>query len=287
MRTVTIAALLLLLAIAAMASGCPRKAAGDATNVSIDESKPADTTTTTADSTTPAAGGDTKVDINVNQGDKSSEQTEGDKTGGDKSADDNGGDKSAAGDTGKTEEKPAEPAKEDPNVTTVILETSKGNITLAVHKDWAPIGAAHFIELVNAKYYDGAPWFRVVPGFMAQIGIAADPAVTKKWQDITIQDEPVKQGNKRGMVSFGQSSAPNSRSTHFFINYVDNSMGLDRQGFACFAEVTEGMDVADKLFPTGDGTVDQGKLSAEGISYFRSKFPQGDTVTRAYVKEAK
>jgi cyclophilin family peptidyl-prolyl cis-trans isomerase len=156
---------------------------------------------------------------------------------------------------------------------------------MAIHYDWAPIGAKHFVELVNAGYYNGAPWFRVIPGFMCQCGIAADPAVTKKWQDQTIQDEPVKQGNTRGMVSFGKSSAPNSRSTHIFINYVDNSRSLDPQGFSAFAEVISGMEVADKFKATGE-SVGQGELSAQGIDYFKKLFPDGDVITRAYLKKA-
>jgi len=289
MRKVTIAVVLALLTLAVLAAGCPRHP--DTTNVSVDQQTPPPVTTT-ADSTKP--GGDTKVDVDVNQTDPNAPQTEGDKTTGDatKDGDANGGDKTGDangnGDAGKTgDTPPAEPAKGDANVTTVMLETSKGNITLAVHKDWSPLGAAHFIELVNAKYYDGAPWFRVMPGFMCQTGIAADPEVTKKWKDATIQDEPVVQGNKAGYVAFGQSGAPNSRSTHFFINYVDNSAGLDGQGFACFAQVTAGMDIAEKFKPTGDGTVDQGQLTDKGISYFKGIFPDGDTITRAYVKEDK
>ena len=74
----------------------------------------------------------------------------------------------------------------------VVLETTKGDITLEVHEDWAPIGAAHFLKLVGEGYYDGAPWFRVIEGFVAQCGIAADPAVTAEWQGQCIDDEPAK-----------------------------------------------------------------------------------------------
>lgn len=284
MRYVTIATVLALLALALLAGGCPRKAGGDQTNVAIDETTPDDKVVATTDGEG-AEGGDTKVEVEVNQGDATADaaQAEGDKTA-DASGDKAEGD--AAGDAGKTEDKPAEPAKEDPNVTKVVFETSKGDIVMAVHSDWAPIGAQHFLDLVQGNYYNGAPWFRVIPGFVAQCGIAADPAMTKKWQDQTIQDEPVKQGNKRGFVSFGKSGAPNSRSTHIFINYADNGSSgprLDSQGFSAFAEVVEGMDVADKLFPAE--FQDQQALSEGGIEAFKKMFPQGDTIIRAYVKE--
>jgi peptidyl-prolyl cis-trans isomerase A (cyclophilin A) len=167
-------------------------------------------------------------------------------------------------------------------VTTVHLETTKGKIVLAVHPAWSPLGAKHFLELVNAGFYDGAPWFRVMDGFVAQCGVAADPAMNEKWANATIQDEPVIQGNQRGFVAFGQSPEPNSRSTHFFINYADNSTSLDGQGFACFAEVIEGMDVADKL--TRCEFADQGGLAMQGgLEKFKTMFPKADYITKATV----
>ena len=167
----------------------------------------------------------------------------------------------------------------------VVLETTKGDIVLEVHEDWAPIGAAHFIELVEDGYYDGAPWFRVIEGFVAQCGMAADPEMTNKWQGQCISDEPVIKGNERGTVTYGKSGAPDSRSTHIFINYRDNSSGLDPQGFSAFAEVVEGMDIADSLQVTGDGTVAQHLLSSGGLSYFKEVMPEGDVINKAYIRE--
>lgn len=175
-------------------------------------------------------------------------------------------------------------ADTEEGVVNVILQTSKGNIKIAVHKDWAPIGAEHFLELVRAGYYDGAPWFRVIPGFMAQTGVAADPEMTAQWQQQTIQDEGVVVGNLPGKVSFGRSGAPNSRSTHFFINYVDNSR-LDSQGFPAFGEVVEGMDVVRNLFATGENPqYVQPRLASEGIEFFRSEYPEGDVIEKAWIE---
>jgi peptidyl-prolyl cis-trans isomerase A (cyclophilin A) len=166
--------------------------------------------------------------------------------------------------------------------STVVFETSKGDIVFNVHPEWAPLGAAHFVELVNAKFYDGAPWFRVISGFVAQCGISADPALNVEWSERNIMDEPVVQGNLPGMVAFGQSSAPNSRSTHIFINFVNNSR-LDGMGFACFAEVTEGMDVARKLACVEYD--DQFGLSMPGgMDDFKRSFPNADYIKRAYVR---
>ena len=165
----------------------------------------------------------------------------------------------------------------------VVLETTKGNIVLKLHPEWSPKGVAHFKELLAAKFYDGAPWFRVIDGFVAQCGVSADPALNTEWMEKNIDDEPLVQGNKRGFVAYGKSSAPNSRSTHFFINYKDNSGSLDPQGFACFAEVVEGMDIADKLTRCEYG--DQGGLAGPGgLDKFKTQYPDADYIKKAYLK---
>ena len=191
---------------------------------------------------------------------------------------------------GQTTTPPAGQTGSAEKVTKVVLDTTKGRIVLSVHEDWAPVGAKHFLDLVNDKFYDGAPWFRVMEGFVAQVGIAKDPAMNEKWMQQTIPDEAVVQGNKRGMVAFGKSDLPNSRSTHIFINFADNGPdtaqgpGLDSQGFACFAEVTEGMDVADKLARVV--FTDQGALAAPGgMEAFKKMFPNADYINKAYVEK--
>jgi len=179
---------------------------------------------------------------------------------------------------------PDAPKPDGPPPVRVVLETTKGDIVLAVHADWAPLGSKHFLELVRDHFYDGAPWFRVLDGFVAQCGIAADPAANEKWGEQTIKDEPLKQGNKRGTVAFGKSGAPNSRSTHIFINYADNSSALDPQGFACFAEVVDGMKIADKL--TRCEYNDQHGLGLKGgLATFKKMYPKADYIKRAYVKD--
>lgn len=175
--------------------------------------------------------------------------------------------------------------------TVVVFETTKGNIEITVSHDWAPIGAEHFIKLVEAKFYDGAPWFRVLEGFVAQVGVAADPAVNQEWSGKTIQDEPVKKGNTPGSVCFGKSGMPNSRSTHIFINFGDNTTSLDPQGFACFGEVTKGMDIAQKLYRISDQAFAMSGISQMslggpgGLDAFRKAFPEADYVKKAYVKQ--
>ncbi len=75
------------------------------------------------------------------------------------------------------------------------FETSKGDVVIEVHRDWAPLGADRFYNLVKSGYFDGARFFRVIPGFMAQFGIHGDPHVAAVWRDATIPDDPVRQRN--------------------------------------------------------------------------------------------
>src|SRR5437667_1361833 len=105
----------------------------------------------------------------------------------------------------------------------VKFDTSAGVFEVEVHTDWAPIGADRFYNLVKNGYYDSGRFFRVVPGFMVQFGINGNPAIQGNWENANIPDEPVKQGNIRGFISFAKSSAPNSRTTQVFINFKDNS----------------------------------------------------------------
>src|SRR5580700_8322519 len=88
-----------------------------------------------------------------------------------------------------------------PDTFRVNMDTSRGMVVIEVTRADAPNGADRFYNLVKAKYYDGARFFRVIPGFMAQFGIAADPAATKAW-DVPIPDDAVKASNVRGAVTF-------------------------------------------------------------------------------------
>ncbi len=126
---------------------------------------------------------------------------------------------------------PSAPARLEhaPDVYKVKFETSKGDFVVQVTKDWAPLGAERFFQLVQSGYYDNARFFRVLPTFMVQFGINADPKVSMLWQNLVIPDDPVKQSNTRGKITFATHGA-NSRTTQVFINYVDNSR-LDASGF--------------------------------------------------------
>ncbi len=172
-----------------------------------------------------------------------------------------------------------------PEVYRVRLETTKGDIVLEAHREWAPRGADQFYELVQNRFYDGARFFRVVRGFVVQFGINANPAVQRLWGEMKIRDDPVKQSNRRGFVSFAKLG-PNSRTTQVFVNLRDN-VNLDKEGFAPFARVAEGMEVLERLWsnygeipPHGRGP-DPARIMREGNAYLEKEFPRLDAIARA------
>lgn len=173
---------------------------------------------------------------------------------------------------------------------TVRLDTSKGPIVIAVHRDWAPRGADRFHELVSSGYYDDARFFRIRKGTWVQFGIAADPAVAQAWRARTIADDPyVGVSNKRGTVAFAFKD-PNGRTTQVFINLKDNSPTHDKEPFVVFGEVTEGMRVADALYAeygeAAGGGIRAGKQDPVfdgGNVYLKANFPLLDYIRKATV----
>jgi peptidyl-prolyl cis-trans isomerase A (cyclophilin A) len=180
---------------------------------------------------------------------------------------------------------PSQLTEKAPDTFKARFDTSAGPFVIEVHRDWSPLGADRFYNLVKNGFYDDTRFFRVLEGFMAQIGMNGDPAIQRAWGGANFNDDPVKGSNKRGYVSFAKSSAPNSRSTQFFINFVDNT-GLDSQGFSPFGQVVSGMEVVDKLY-SGYGRTnvpDQGRITAEGNAYLLKEYPKLDYVRRATIE---
>jgi peptidyl-prolyl cis-trans isomerase A (cyclophilin A) len=164
------------------------------------------------------------------------------------------------------------------------FDTSKGPIVITVHRDWAPIAADRFYNLVKNGFFDDARFFRVIPDFMVQFGMNADPAVTAAFNRTTMKDDPVKQSNKKGYVTFANTGRPNSRGTQMFINYKDNAF-LDTQLFAPFGEVTTGMDVAMKINAEYAERPDQGSITTQGNAYLTKSFPKLDYIKTATIEK--
>ena len=180
---------------------------------------------------------------------------------------------------------PASLNEKAPETYKVRLDTSAGPVVIQVTRAWAPLGADRFYNLTKNGFYDGARFFRVLSGFMAQVGMNGDPAIQKIWGRANFNDDPVKQSNKRGFVTFAKTGAPNSRSTQFYINYGDNST-LDPQGFAPFGQVISGMEAVDKLYTYGKSNVpDQSMVSAEGNAYLQRDYPKLDFIKKATIEK--
>jgi peptidyl-prolyl cis-trans isomerase A (cyclophilin A) len=167
------------------------------------------------------------------------------------------------------------------NTYRVRLDTTKGPVVVEVDRSLAPNGAKRLYELVEAHYFDGSRFYRVVPGFVVQWGAAADPAVSKRW-DVTIPDDPIKLSNTRGTVAFAATSAPNSRTTHMFVNLGDNSR-LDAMGFAAIGRVTSGMNAVDAIYAGYGEQPDQGQIAARGNAYLEKTFPKLDYIKSATI----
>ena len=183
---------------------------------------------------------------------------------------------------------PAALREQAPPTYKARFDTSKGVFVIEVNRSWAPNGADRFFNLVKNGFYDNVRFFRVISGFMVQFGINGDPSLSSKWREARIQDDPVKQSNKRGYITYAMAG-PNTRTSQVFINFNDNT-GLDSQGFSPFGRVVTGMDVVDKLnaeygegAPRGRGP-DQGRIQTEGNAYLTKDFGRLDFVKKATIE---
>jgi len=165
-----------------------------------------------------------------------------------------------------------------------VFTTSAGEFVILVHRDWAPKGADRFYNLVKNGYYDDCRFFRVMSNFMVQFGINGDPSIQRGWMNANITDDPVKQSNKRGYISFA-TRGPDTRTTQVFINFKDNA-GLDGQGFAPFGEVVSGMEIVDKINSKHGQDPDQQRIQGEGNRYLNQAFPDLDYVKTATIAAA-
>lgn len=174
-----------------------------------------------------------------------------------------------------------------PAVYRVRIETTAGSFTLEARREWAPLGADRFFNLVRAGFYDDSRFYRVT-GRFAQFGIAGRPEVAAVWRNVKIADDPVKQSNTRGRFAFAMTG-PDTRTTQIYICKVDMS-AQDKDGFAPLGEVVEGMDVVDRLYDgygesSGGGmrAGRQGPIFEEGNAGLDRDFPRLDRLLRASV----
>jgi peptidyl-prolyl cis-trans isomerase A (cyclophilin A) len=178
---------------------------------------------------------------------------------------------------------PATLKAQAPETFQVKFETTAGDFTVNVTRAWAPLGADRFYNLAKHHFFDGASFFRVVPGFVIQFGISQYPSVSSAWDKAIIKDDPVKESNRPGTLTFATSGL-NSRTTQWFFNLVDNKR-LDASGFSPFGQVTDGLDVVQKIYSGyGDMPAMGGKgpspelIETQGKAYLDKDFPKLDTI---------
>jgi peptidyl-prolyl cis-trans isomerase A (cyclophilin A) len=158
-------------------------------------------------------------------------------------------------------------------------------IVIEVNRSWAPLGSDRLYSLMQDGYYNGAAFFRVVPDFVLQFGISADPAESSKW-NTNIADDPVLVSNTNWTVTYA-TGGPDTRTTQLFINYIDNSR-LDESGFAPFGRVVSGFETALQVVnPTPDDSdgCSQGKYMKLGNEWILREYPDISMITCGILSE--
>lgn len=158
-----------------------------------------------------------------------------------------------------------------------MVNTSVGSFVIHVKREWAPNGADRFYNLAKNGYYDQNRFFRVIPQFMAQVGLHGDPAIAAAWKDATIAPDRAIMSNTRGWVTFAKGTLASSRTTQFFINFGNNSR-LDIDGFAPFGQVITSMVLVERLYSEYGEGPDQGAIIANGNAWLTRYFPRMDYI---------
>ena len=190
---------------------------------------------------------------------------------------------------------PRELARTAPDSFLVELVTNRGLVRLGLHRAWSPLAVDRVHFLVRRHFYDGARFFRMVPGFVVQWGIPGDTAVSRAWKGRLLPDEPVRESNTRGRLALARGG-PNTRGTQLYINLADN-VRLDTTssfGFPPFGEVLEGLPLLDSLFAGyscrrgSQGTCpSQDSIQAKGSEFLGRVYPKLDYIVKAHVRKWK
>ncbi|HLE59903.1 MAG TPA: peptidylprolyl isomerase [Thermoanaerobaculaceae bacterium] len=142
----------------------------------------------------------------------------------------------------------------------VKLETTQGTIVIELDAAKAPITVGNFLDYVKSGFYDGTVFHRVIPSFMIQGGGFAANMEQKSTREPIVNESANGLVNTRGTVAMARTADPNSATSQFFINLVNNE-GLDkgkaqdRVGYCVFGKVVKGMSVVDAIAAVKTGTV--------------------------------
>jgi peptidyl-prolyl cis-trans isomerase A (cyclophilin A) len=169
-----------------------------------------------------------------------------------------------------------------PSEFSVEFNTTKGNILVEVKRENSPLAVDRFYYLVKNNYYNYNRFFRVLPNFVVQWGMRGVPIIDKAWENLGIEDEPVKLSNTKGTISFARAGV-NSRSNQLFINLGDNirldtSNFNDVNGFPAFGKVIKGMDVVESINSEYMQEPNQDSISVRGNIYLKKNYPNLDYI---------
>jgi cyclophilin family peptidyl-prolyl cis-trans isomerase len=176
-----------------------------------------------------------------------------------------------------------------PDDVTVRCETTAGDFTIQMQRDWAPLGFDRFIELVNSNFFDDQIIYRKIPGFLIQYGVAADPEIQSLWQNNKFPDDPQKNVPfSKGTVSFAGNGV-DSRSSHIFISDEPNGRGLGNahheRPFGRIVDENGELDFIDNVSDEyGDITSLQGALVSRG-NRAAAKYPNLTRFKRCYLSQ--
>ena len=167
--------------------------------------------------------------------------------------------------------------------------TSKGNFIVEVYRNWSPLGADRFYQLIRSGYYNNTVIFRVIKDYLVQFGVSEDKQKNIFWQGKNLKDEPVVGSNTDSTLCFSRG-APNTRKTSVFIN-LRNNLTYDTinaggvKGFVPFAKVIIGMDVVRQFFSEygNDAMKPADSIYFKGNKWFINKFPQIDIIKEARI----
>ena len=188
----------------------------------------------------------------------------------------------ACGDRSKaTVDLPVGPA---PDSFRVVFETTRGAFVVEAHRAMAPVGVDRFYALTRAGFFDDNGFFRVVPGFVVQFGASGDPMTSAHWDSLHIADDPRIENNRRGTIAFAKDG-PGSRATQLFINLADNTH-LDRDGFAPFGRVVDGMGVVDSIYAGYREKPEYHLIATMGNAYLHRMFSKLDYIKTARIMKS-
>lgn len=174
------------------------------------------------------------------------------------------------------QESPAASYAQAPDSFRVTFKTSHGSFVVQVNRDWAPKGADRFYTLVRQHFFDDSRFFRSIPRFVAQFGLAGDPHANDAWDAQPITDDPVTHSNLRGTLTFA-TEGPNTRTHQLFFNLVDNAR-LDKLGFAPIGRVIQGMGIVESIYTGYGDTPEQDFIQKLGNPYLDREYPKLDHI---------